>query len=137
MKNILSKPYLKSLLNEKIMPGEKTKLSQAVPQLPVADVEKSQAWYKEVFGFDIAWTYPDKSIGAVVRNNATIFLCKKENPFQPCINWIFSENVDLTYTELKQKQANIIEDIENKPWNLRQFAITDLDGHIFYIHHDL
>ena len=33
--------------------------------------------------------------------------------------------------------VDIIEHIENKPWNLRQFAIRDLNGHIFYIHHDL
>ena len=45
----------------------KTKIDQPVPQLPVSDVEKSQEYYRDVLGFDIAWTYPNKLIGAVNR----------------------------------------------------------------------
>ncbi|WAC14617.1 hypothetical protein [Dyadobacter pollutisoli] len=30
--------------------------------------------------------------------------------------------------------AEITEEIENKPWGLRQFAVRDLNGHLFYFH---
>lgn len=116
---------------------EKAKLSQPVPQLPVEDVEKAQIYYREMLGFEISWTYPDKSIGAVARGNVAIFFAKVNSSISPSINWIFSENVDLTYAEFMNSGVDIIEHIENKPWNLRQFAIRDLNGHIFYIHHDL
>ena len=116
---------------------EKTKIGQPVPQLPVEDVEKAQIYYNEILGFEIFWTYPDKSIGAVGRENIAIFFAKTDGPIEPNIHWIFAENVDLTYAEFKDRGADIIEDIENKPWNIRQFAIRDLNGHIFYIHHDL
>jgi catechol 2,3-dioxygenase-like lactoylglutathione lyase family enzyme len=116
---------------------EKAKIGQPVPQLPVEDVEKAQIYYKEFLGFEILWTYPDKSIGAVGREDVAIFFAKTNRSIEPNIHWIFSENVDLTYAEFKARDVDIIEDIENKPWNMRQFAIRDLNGHIFYIHHDL
>ncbi|WP_460473002.1 hypothetical protein [Emticicia fontis] len=45
--------------------------------------------------------------------------------------------MDASYLELKNKGADIIDDIEDKPWNQRQFTVRDLNGHLFYIHHDI
>src|SRR4051812_15649857 len=114
---------------------EKTKIGPPVPQLPVEDVEKAQMYYKEVLGFEILWTYPDKYIGAVGRENITLFFARTNTSIEPNIHWIFAEDIDLTYSEFKDRGADIIEDIEDKPWNMRQFTIRDLNGHIFYIHH--
>jgi len=116
---------------------EKTKIGQTVPQLPVADVEKAQVYYRDILGFEILWIYPDdgKYIGAVTRGDSTVFLAKTNKAIEPVIHWIFAENVDATYAELKERGAEIIEDIEDKPWNTRQFTVRDLDGHIYYIHH--
>lgn len=116
---------------------EGAKIAQPVPQLPVEDVEKAQVYYKEFLGFEIMWIDPEKHIGAVGREGVAIFFAKTTKAIEPNIHWIYSENVDLAYTEFKNRGADIIEDIENKPWNMRQFAIKDLNGHIFYIHHDL
>jgi hypothetical protein len=114
---------------------EKTKIGAPVPQLPVEDVEKSQLYYKEILGFEIIWTYPTKYIGAVKRENITIFFARIDKPFETNIHWIYAENVDASYAEFKERGADIIDDIEDKPWNIRQFTIRDLNGHIFYIHH--
>jgi predicted enzyme related to lactoylglutathione lyase len=114
----------------------KTKLAQPVPELPVADVEKAQIYYRDILGFDIAWTYPDKSIGAVSRDEIAIFLSRR-NDVSPNKHWIFADDVDATFEEMKARGAKITEDIENKPWNLRQFTIEDLDGNRFIFHHDL
>lgn len=119
------------------MPGPtKTKLASPVPELPVLDVEKAQAYYHDVLGFEVAWTEPDKYMGAVHRDNIAIFFAKKPHP-SPTHHWIFAEDVDATYLEMKTRNANIVADIENKPWNQRQFTIEDLNGHRFTFHHDL
>lgn len=114
----------------------KTKFGPPVPELPVRDVEKAQGYYRDVLGFEIAWTLDDKSMGAVGREGTAIFLEKHANP-TPTHHWMFAEDIDATYHEMKNRNANIIDDIENKPWNLRQFTIADLDGHRFTFHHDL
>jgi len=114
----------------------KTKLGKPVPELPVVDVEKAQAYYRDVLGFEIAWTLEDKSMGAVGREDIAVFFGKHAHP-TPTQHWIFAEDIDETYHEMKTRNANIVEDIEDKPWNLRQFTIEDLDGHRFTFHHDL
>lgn len=46
------------------------------PELTVLDVEKAQAYFHDVLGFEIAWTCDDKSIGAVERDGP----CEANSP---------------------------------------------------------
>ena len=111
-------------------------IGQPVPELPVVDVERAQVHYRDALGFEIGWLYPDKGIGAVKRENVTIFFRKRKPPFEPAIHWVFAEDIDATYQELKSLNAKIVDPLEKKPWGLRQFTVEDLDGNVFYFHHD-
>jgi len=111
-------------------------LGQAVPELPVADVERAQRHYRDALGFEIAWLTPDKTVGAVSRDKAVIFFRKRRPPFEPAVHWIFAPDVDETYRELRSAGATIVEPLEDKPWGMRQFTVADVDGNIFYFHHD-
>jgi predicted enzyme related to lactoylglutathione lyase len=116
---------------------EKTaSIGQTVPELPVADVERAQQHYRDALGFAIGWLYPGKGIGSVSRDKAVIFLRKREPPFEPAIHWVFAEDIDAVYQELQSSGAIIAEPLERKPWGLRQFTVKDLDGNLFYFHHD-
>jgi uncharacterized glyoxalase superfamily protein PhnB len=108
--------------------------SQPVPELPVADVELAQLHYSDIFGFEIGWLYPDKEIGAVSHGNAVFFFRKRIPPFEPAIHWVFAEDIDASYEEMRSSGANIAEPLEMKPWGLRQFTVKDLDGNVFYFH---
>jgi uncharacterized glyoxalase superfamily protein PhnB len=113
-----------------------TSIDQPVPELPVTDVERAQQHYRDSLGFDIEWLYPGKEIGAVSRGNVAIFFRKREPPFEPAVHWVFAEDIDASYHELKSLGANIVDPLEKKPWGLRQFTVEDLDGNRFYFHHD-
>jgi uncharacterized glyoxalase superfamily protein PhnB len=113
-----------------------TAIGQPVPELPVADVERAQQYYRDALGFRIGWLYPDKGIGSVSRDKAVIFFRRRTPPFEPAIHWVFAEDVDATYQELMSSGAKIVDPLETKPWGLRQFTVQDLDGNIFYFHHD-
>ena len=114
-----------------------TSLGQPVPELPVADVERAQQHYRDALGFEIGWLYPGKEIGAVSRDNkVTIFFRKRTPPFEPAVHWVFAEDIDRSYQELTSSGANIVDPLERKPWGLRQFTVQDLDGNLFYFHHD-
>jgi predicted lactoylglutathione lyase len=112
-------------------------IGQAVPELPVVDVQCSQQHYKDALGFEIGWLYPDKEIGAVSRGKVTVFFRKRKPPFEPAVHWIFAEDIEALYHELKSSGANIVDPLQEKPWGMRQFTVEDLDGNIFYFHHDL
>ncbi len=107
-----------------------------VPELPVADVERAQHHYRDALGFEIGWLQPDREIGAVSRGDAVIFFRRRKPPFEPVVHWVFAEDIDASYRELKASGANIVEPLEKKPWGLRQFTVTDADGNRFYFHHD-
>jgi uncharacterized glyoxalase superfamily protein PhnB len=111
-------------------------IAQPVPELPVADVERAQQHYRDALGFEIGWLYPGKEIGAVSRGNVAIFFRKREPPFEPAVHWVFAEDIDASYNELKSLGAIIVDPLERKPWGLRQFTVMDLDGNLFYFHHD-
>jgi predicted enzyme related to lactoylglutathione lyase len=111
-------------------------LRKPVPELPVVDVERAQQHYRDVFGLEIGWLYPGKEIGSVSGDGVVIFFRKRKPPFEPAIHWVFAEDIDASYQELKSSGANIVEPLERKPWGLRQFTVKDLDGNIFYFHHD-
>lgn len=111
------------------------KFNQPVPELPVSDVEKSQQYYRDVFGCNIEWLYPSGNIGAVSNGDTAIFFRRREGAFEPVVHWVYCEDVDTAFDVLKKSKANIVEEIEDKPWGVRQFTVHDLDGNIFYFHH--
>ena len=112
------------------------KFNQPVPELPVKNLRKAQEFYRDILGFNIEWTHGD-DIGAVSCGSTAIFLRQRTGKFEPSIHWIYAEDVDATYDFVVRAGAKIIDDIENKPWNHRQFTMSDLDGNLFHIHHDL
>jgi len=111
-------------------------IGQPVPALPVVDVERAQQYYHDVLGFEIGWLSPGKEIGAVSRGDVVIFFRRTKPPFAPAVHWVFAEDIEAPYGKLKLSGANIVEPLERKPWGLRQFTIDDLDGNLFFFHHD-
>ena len=61
-----------------------------------------------------------------------IFFRKTAPPFEAAVHWVFAEDIDATYNELKSAGANIVDPLEKKPWGLRQFTVEDIDGNRFY-----
>lgn len=113
-----------------------TVIGPPVPELPVADVERAQRHYRDVFGFEIGWLEPGKEIGSVARGTAVIFFRKRQKSFEPAVHWIFAKDIDATYEEFRSRGSKIVEPLERKPWGLRQFTVEDLDGNRFYFHCD-
>lgn len=114
----------------------RTTFSHPTPELPVADVERAQQYYRDALGFEIRWLEPGKEIGAVARDDVAIFLRRRSQPFEPAVHWVFAADLAATYEELRSSGARIVEPLEKKPWGLRQFTVEDIDGNRFYFHCD-
>lgn len=107
-------------------------IGQPVPELPVRDLDRARNYYCEKLGFKKEWALPE--IAAASRGKTAIFYRLSAEPISPQIHWIFADDVDATYAEMRASGAVIIDSISNKPWGLRQFTIQDPDGHQFYVH---
>ncbi len=53
---------------------ELSSMGQPVPELPVADVKRSQQHDRDAPGFEIGGLYPGNEIGAVSRGSVALFL---------------------------------------------------------------
>ncbi|HVK96566.1 MAG TPA: VOC family protein, partial [Flavisolibacter sp.] len=87
----------------------------------------------DMLGFTIGWIIPEKTIGAVSKGETVLFLGKRET-IVPYTLWVFADNVEEIYQEFIEAAVKIIEDIQNKPWGMRQFTIEDIDGNRFIFH---
>ncbi len=113
------------------------KIAQPTPELPVRDVEEAQRYYRDRFGFEIAWHNREGRLGAVCHGDCAVFLRETDGAIHPATFWIFTEDVDAAYAEVSKRDADIVDPINNKPWGLRQFSVKDLNGNLFHFHCDL
>jgi uncharacterized glyoxalase superfamily protein PhnB len=114
--------------------------SHLVPFLPVANLKETIAYYKEKLGFydEWFWTNPDGAItDAGCRRDDMRLLFSQSPEFLARINgsgysldicW-FVSGVDAVYEELKAKNVKIIDELSDKPWGMREFAIQDINGY--------
>jgi len=104
------------------------------PMLPVPDVRRAQAYYRDVFGFRIAWIWREE-VGAVYHDRAEIFLVRAEAPIVPACSFVRVENADAVLALYRERGARIVEDIASHPWGMREFTVEDEHGHRFRIGH--
>lgn len=111
--------------------------SQPVPELLVRDVAAAQRYYRDRFGFQIAWINEAGQIGAVSHGDCAIFFRATDGDIHPATFWVFAEDVDAMHDALTARGADVVEPVQDKPWGLRQFTVRDLHGHLYHFHHDL
>ena len=121
-----------------------TDFPQAVPEIPVRNVEDAARYYVDVLGFSFGWGDDAGGIGGISQGDCRMFLTN--GPFRavhglkiPVIIWLnlnSKQQVDELFERWKQAGAKIIEDVEDKPYNLREFRVADLDGNQLRVFYD-
>jgi uncharacterized glyoxalase superfamily protein PhnB len=117
---------------------------QAVPEIPVSNVEQAGQYYVNVLGFRFDWGNDEGGIGGISQGACRMFLTNA--PFRqsfatggPVMIWLNLESkaeVDELYRRWQQAGAKIIEEPEDKPWRLREFRVADLDGNQLRVFYD-
>jgi uncharacterized glyoxalase superfamily protein PhnB len=109
-----------------------SKLVASAPVFVVKNVPDAIAYYRDRLGFDESFRYGDPVFyGGVCRGDVTIHLqaanATKRQPGHNAIN-IFVSDVDAIYDELKARGANLINEIGDRPYGMRDFDLHDPDG---------
>jgi predicted lactoylglutathione lyase len=121
-----------------------TRFPQAVPEIPVSDVERAAEYYVNVLGFTFDWGNDGGGIGGISQGDCRLFLTNASfravhGPTSPAIVWLnlrSRQEVDELFERWKQAGAKVIEAVEDKPWNLREFRIADPDGNQLRVFYD-
>lgn len=121
-----------------------TGFPQAVPEIPVKDVEKSAEYYRNVLGFTFDWGDDKGGIGGISQGECRMFLTNASfrehyGTAGPVTTWLNLDNkqkVDELYQRWRAAGAKILAEPEDKPWHLREFRVADLDGNQLRVFYD-
>jgi hypothetical protein len=96
--------------------------------VPAKDFEVSKQFYQEL-GFTVSWSSEDL---AYIRHGNASFLLHKlaENPPDNFMMHLLVQDVDSWWSHVQdrdivKKYGVMIEPVSDKPWGLRDFAISD------------
>jgi predicted lactoylglutathione lyase len=121
-----------------------THFPQAVPEIPVTNVDQAAGYYVNVLGFDFDWGNDQGGIGGVSQGKCRMFLtnapfrqnCGNGGPVVVWLNLDSKQQVDELFHRWRGSGAKILAEPEDKPWHLREFTVADLDGNQLRVFYD-
>ena len=121
-----------------------TRFTSVTPNLLVRDVRKSTEFYRDVLGFTMGDTVPDQEPFVFVwmkRDGVSVFLndikaAEHDYPAAASMPaggtaamFFIVTDVDAYHAQVAPK-ANVILPLKTQFYGMREFAVTDPDGHI-------
>ena len=121
-----------------------TRFPAAVPEIPVADVEKAAEYYVKVLGFRLDWGDDRGGIGGISQGECRVFLTNaafrehygNRGTVVVWLNLDSKEEVDELYRRWREAGAKVLAEPEDMPWHLREFRVADLDGNQLRVFYD-
>ena len=109
------------------------KLLKATPVLPALNIQETVKFYEQKLGF-VVWHHEDE-YGIVMRDDIQIHFwkCSNKNIAENSSCRLTVEGVDEIFRQAQG--VNIVHPnahLETKPWGMREFAITDLNGNLVW-----
>lgn len=108
-------------------PGPPAMMQKALPELPFDDVAAAVAHYRDVLGFRI--NYQQHDLGVMYRDEITVLLIARPESHTGIGSfYVYIQDADALYAELRSKSANVQDEPVSRPWGLREFRVFDLAG---------
>ncbi len=107
------------------------KIESVSPVLSVTDLTRSINFYRDVLGFDLAWSWGEPpDIAAVCRDSIEIMLIQRAGakPAGAAPISLGASGIDPYYTALLDAGVTVVVPIGDRPYGMRDFRIADPSG---------
>lgn len=107
-----------------------------LPHLPVSDLDRSIAYYRDALGLRLAWRTVDGSVAALSSGEIEILLLvawAEEGPPTAFTAYVYVEDPDALCAEYQQAGADIVQPVATRSYGMRDFTVRDPDGHRFIV----
>lgn len=116
---------------EAMAKAQRGSFAPAIPIIRVDNLKNAQRYYRDALGFQLMWDYgtpPD--FGEVKRGESAFFMCQRCQGATPSWSFIFVDDVDKLYDELRSRGARVVRAPQNEEWQLREMHVADEDGNV-------
>lgn len=103
--------------------------------IAVPDLEKSADFYRDVLEFDVnemgdpGWRMYVKDACHIMAGECADAIPPAELGDHSYFCYLVVDNASEYYEQLLSKKAEIIKDLKDEPWNMKEFALRTVDGH--------
>lgn len=102
--------------------------------LAVHDVRRSAEWYMNMLGFEImmepeGWIFVGNKDFMIMLGECPDDMPANELGCHNYFAYLRVDDADSFYNDMKAKGADIISEIEDKSWEMREFGVRTSDGH--------
>lgn len=109
-------------------------LSNAIPQLPSGNIEKTAEFYSNDLGFEVIALLKDFNFLIVRRGSAELHFWQTEDEstarqlgnMSSC--YIRVKNINTFFNDLKKKGTHFRYELQETPWGMNEFQVDDLYG---------
>ena len=115
-------------------------IDRIIPQFFTTKLEETFKWYKDKLGFETDFIYGEPpSYGGMVRDGQRIFFRHQDavRPFEAdkyeaeyLDAMIEVQNIDELYKEMKERGADMAQDLSKTEWGAMAFTVRDCDGRL-------
>ena len=115
--------------------------SHCVPFLPVKNLDQTVEFFKSKLGFTNEWYWGSPATEAGIGRDGLNLLFVQNTDFVDAINnanhrmeiCLFVSNVDEIYKQIKLNGVEVLSELRNEPWMVREFSILDCNGYVLRI----
>jgi hypothetical protein len=119
-------------------------LPDAIPEIPVSDLNAALFYHQQNLGFTLDWGGGDFGLAGISKGNCRLFVAnqdyrKHHGNVGPLLTWLnldSKEAVNNLYLSWSSSKAKLLSAPESKPWGLHEFVAADLDGNLFRVFYD-
>jgi catechol 2,3-dioxygenase-like lactoylglutathione lyase family enzyme len=113
------------------------KYRSSVPVIATADLQATVAYYTQVLGFSEHFIFGEPpAYAGVERDGVLLYIAHderlattlKSSSLHPDV-FLWVHDVDTVFDEHKRRGARIVEEIADRPWDVRQYVIEDPNGY--------
>lgn len=112
--------------------GDGYKLEVVAPIFPVTDIQRSLTFYTESLLFELGFEWADADEEpvryAVLHNGNTELHLTEAETAHEVVAYFFVDGVAAYYAAVRAAGAKVTCEIEDHPWDMREFEVTDPDG---------
>ena len=125
------------------MSNEKVAILSAEPQLFVADIKSSCAFFVDKLGFTIVFTYGEPPFYAQVKRGGAsltlrhvdapvidLALRDREELLSGSLTVATRADIEALYREYEARGVTFFQPLKDEPWGARDFIVSDIDGNL-------